>query len=235
MTNRFAWAFTTCSLFGAAAFVAACSDDNNGNKLPTVVEDSGSNPTDTGSNPTDTGTNPTDGGGTCDIDREPKVRAGGTGPFCPFSVLRADSSTSYTSSYCAAGETCCSAAGNTGKTGNCQTTGCGFATTTAGTEWQCMAAEHCGAGKTCFLVSANPENPVDVGSPAGCGPTFQKAFRAGGTRCKAAAEAGDLQICGLPVSVADGGTSDAGSLPVCPAGKTCTAFTTYGRDLGYCK
>ena len=107
-------------------------------------------------------------------------------------------------------------------------------------------------GTKCVLVQTTRAGakPLEIKTDLGCAETFQVAANTMGTICKAAVDVTEFEICSVPgvaavdagtTTSADGGTSDAGK-PFTPAtntgcsgGKTCVAFSTYGRDLGFCK
>ncbi len=246
MSNRFAWAFTTVTLFGSVAMIAACSDDAaTTSKLPvtsgkdsSVVVNGDTGVADGQDGSVTTGDS---SAGTCTDKTPPQVRQAGDGPFCPFQTATLPDGGRLPSN-CAAGNRCCSAkvlsGGKTLTNSKCQVDTCGYADTKAGTEWQCAGPEHCGSGSKCYLVPSNQAaGGIKISVRQYCAPEFLESSFHLGTRCKSASDVGDYEVCSLPGSKdAGAGTDAGGSVNVgCPSGKVCTPFTVDNRDLGYCK
>lgn len=96
--------------------------------------------------------------------------------------------------------------------------------------WQCNDKTACAAGEICVMYTsayvAKPSDITNVGkdtkAPAAC--NQYKAYKQGGSKCKAPpAAANEVQLCSL---------SDTGN---CGAGTTCQPFNGNGRDLGSCR
>ncbi len=163
----------------------------------------------------------------CVAKTAPKVRAAGMGPFCPFSAPVDGSTTSFKGANCAATESCCTATSNTGKTGACTAanTTCAFQVPDGGTRWACAGNNHCSVGKSCYLVHTTREGakPLAIAPEPGCPADYLAASNAMGTQCKTTPDSMDIRVCALDDTSA------------CPSGTVCTAFRSFGRDLGYCK
>lgn len=175
-----------------------------------------------------------------DCSNSPKLRDNTTTFFCPF--------TAPGQGNCANDATCCNPGKNgvgvfptsfcgTGKDGNntCAAEAAGHASSyTPGTSWECADKHACAGAEVCCLIqdparlALDPANvlniantpPSDVKHPPACG--VKRAYNEGGTRCRAACDAGDIQLCSL---------SDAN----CGAGTTCKPIIAGFRDVGYCK
>ncbi|MBX3186636.1 MAG: hypothetical protein KF819_06460 [Labilithrix sp.] len=243
--GRLALFLGVTSMVGIGGVIAACGTDNGASSGGTPTLDGGR---DTGPRPDGPDTDPDasggDGGPDADCSRAPRLRDNTNGFFCAFYRSDGGVDGGASTSNCGVTETCCNPSGKDpsgafypsfcapGKGGDdvcsTQAAGKGSVYDGGGSAWECNDAKNCGTGEVCCIITApNAMGTVNIGKsldtdiPAACGAL--QAFKQGGTRCRATqCGAGEIKLCS---------NSDMG----CGAGTTCTPFSGFFRDLGYCK
>lgn len=220
-------------------FVAACSTDNGTTTpLPGQSGDSGrrdgsSSSSTSSSSSSGSSGDPADAGADCA--NAPKV-FNNTGVFCFGGAGSTDGGICDP----AENKVCCSDnkddAGTFTKarcevatqasSGGYQTGACGF-TNNNGREWHCTQSDHCpGSAEVCCVIKGTAGSPralEDTKDFPGCGQYFNsdQGANVGGSRCRAACEAGELQLCAKDDE--------------CEQGTTCHYFVLANRKTGVCK